>query len=70
MEHPGRPGEVDAGELRAREGGIGELRARTEDEVDHAGRQARLLEKPQRVPGRERLRRCRLPHDRVAHQRR
>ena len=70
LEDAGRAGEVDAGELRARERRVAHLGARAEDEVDHAGRQARLLEQPHRVPGRQRLRRGRLPDDRVSHQRR
>src|SRR5207248_5866783 len=38
LEDAGRAGEVDAGELRARERGVPDRRARAVDEVDHARR--------------------------------
>src|SRR5258708_17339196 len=40
VEDRGRPGEVDAGEVGAREGGIADLGTRAVDEVDHAGRRS------------------------------
>ena len=70
LEDRGRAGEVDPGELRARERGVADRRARAVDDVDDAVREARLAQDLQRVVGRERGRRRRLPDDGVAHQRR
>src|SRR5581483_5653565 len=69
LEDGGRAGEVDAGEVLARERGVADGGARAVDEVDHAGRQAGLLpelHEEMRADGR---RRGRLPDDRVPHQR-
>ena len=61
---------MDPGELRARERGVADRGARAVDDVDDAVREPRLAQDLERVVGRERGRRRRLPDDRVAHQRR
>jgi hypothetical protein len=69
LEDGRRAGEVDAGQVGAREGGIADLRARAVDEVDHSGREAGLLEQPHQEVRRVSRGRGRLPEDGVAHQR-
>ena len=70
VEDARRAGEVNACEVFAREGGVSDRRARSVDEVDHAGRQARFdQELHQEVRGVGRGS-GRLPDDRVPHQRR
>src|SRR5512133_1019955 len=68
VEDLGRAGEVDAGEVFARQGRVADLGAAAVDEVDHAGRNAGLLEQlhcpVRRVGGG----RGRLPEHDVAHQ--
>ncbi len=64
------PGEVHAGQLRAVEDQRRQLAARAGDEVDDAGRQARLFQHQVGVVGRQELGLGRLPQDGVAHQRR
>ncbi len=70
VEDGGRAGEVDAGEVSARERRIADGGAGAVDEVDHARRQARLLEELHQEVRGVRRGRGRLPDDGVAHQRR
>jgi hypothetical protein len=70
VEDAGGAGEVDSGEIRAREGGVADRGARPVDEVDHPGRKAGLLEHPHQVVRGEGGRARGLPEDRVPHERR
>ena len=65
----GRAGEVHAGEIRARERGVADRGAGAVDEVDHARREARLLEELHQEVRRVGRGACGLPDDCVAHQR-
>jgi hypothetical protein len=60
---------VNSGEVGTGEHRIADRRPAAVDEVDDAVRQPCLLEEAHRVGGGERGRRCRLPDDRVPHQR-
>ena len=62
--------EVDAGEVGMRDDGIADLAARPQHEVDHARRQARLLEDLDEEVRREHGGRGRLQDDGVSHHRR
>ena len=61
-------GEVDAGEVRAGHDRVPDLRARTGDEVDDAGREARFFHELQQMPAGEDGGRSGFPEDGVAHQ--
>ena len=69
VEDPGAAREVHAGELRRIEERVGDLHRVARDEVDHPRWQPGGLEQPKRVIGAEHRARCRLPDDRVPHQR-
>ena len=69
VEHRCRAREVDACEIRARERGVPDGGAGAEDEVDHAGREACLLEELHQEVRGERRGGCGLPEDRVPHER-
>ena len=61
---------MHAGELRVVEHDVRHFRGIARHEVDHAGRQAGGLEQLHDVVRAQHRARCRLPHDRAAHQRR
>ncbi len=69
LERARRPGEVDPGQPRIRKCHIGNRDAVAGEQVDHTRRQTRGLQQLHGQVGGERLRRRRLPHHRVAHQR-
>ena len=69
-EHRGRSGEADTGEVLVGQRPAGDVRPGAVHEVDHAGRQAGLLEDPHDHVVAERGLLRRLPDHRVAHQRR
>ena len=69
LERPGGAGEVDARQPRIGQRHIGNRDPVTGDQVDHARRQTCGLQQLHGQIGGEGLRRRRLPHHRVAHQR-
>ncbi len=68
VEDPRRACEVHSGEIGAREGSVADRGARAGQHVDHAVRQARLLEQAHDVVGRQHRRRGGLPENDVSHQ--
>ena len=68
LERRGRPGEVDAREVRVGERDLGDVEPVAGHEVDDARRHSGRLEQLHRQLGGEVLRRRRLPHDGVAHE--